>query len=97
MRITSKLQDVHQDLNLLAGQGKVKGFFNNIENAEKLGGLVEDIRDAMMEYQVCLGGPHMPQAPLTFALPQTSLQQDIYSKSCQIIVSLISSPFTLTG
>ena len=33
-------------------QGKVDGFFNNAENADKLGGLVEDIRDAMMEYQV---------------------------------------------
>ena len=60
MRITRKLQDVHQDLNLLAGQGKVKGFFNNIENAEKLGGLVEDIRDAMTEYQVCAFRRYVP-------------------------------------
>ena len=34
-------------------QGKVEGFFNNVENADRLGGLVEDIRDAMIEYQVC--------------------------------------------
>ena len=33
-------------------QGKVEGFFNNTKDADKLGGLVEDIRDAMMEYQV---------------------------------------------
>ena len=33
-------------------QGKVKGFFNNINNADKLGSLVDDIRDAMIEYQV---------------------------------------------
>jgi len=37
----------------LAKQGKVDGFFNNLKNADKLGGLVEDIRDAVMEYQVC--------------------------------------------
>ena len=35
-------------------QRKVEGFFNNIKNGETLNGLVEDIRDAMMEYQVCL-------------------------------------------
>ena len=49
--IGRKLQDTRQDLALLGEQGKVKGFFNNVENAEKLGGLVEDIRDAMMDYQ----------------------------------------------
>jgi hypothetical protein len=36
----------------LAEQGKIEGFFNNIRNADKLGGLVEDIRDAAMDYQV---------------------------------------------
>jgi len=35
----------------LAEQGKVKGFFDNFRNADKLGGLVEGIRDAVMEYQ----------------------------------------------
>ena len=44
--------NIHQNLTLLAEQGTAEGFFNNLENADKLGGLVEDIRDAMMEYQV---------------------------------------------
>ena len=48
-----KLQDVVRDLAPLEEQGKVEGFFNNTENAGELGGLVEDIRDAMMDYQVC--------------------------------------------
>ena len=39
---------------LLSEQGKVQGFFNNIKNTDKLGGLVEDIRDAIMNYQVCI-------------------------------------------
>ena len=53
MGIGRKLQDIRQDLALLEEQGKVKGFFNNVENADKLSGLVEDIRDAMVDYQVC--------------------------------------------
>jgi hypothetical protein len=34
-------------------QGKAEGFFTNVDNADKLRGLVEDIRDAMIHYQVC--------------------------------------------
>ena len=41
-----------QTLEPLVEQGKAKGFVNNVENADKLGSLVEDIRDAVMEYQV---------------------------------------------
>ena len=47
-----KLQDVGRDLVPLKKQGKAKGFFNNAGNAGKLSSLVEEIRDAMMEYQV---------------------------------------------
>ena len=53
VRIYRKLQDIHQDLVTLGSQGKTEGFFNNVENADKLGGLVEDVRDVMMDYQVC--------------------------------------------
>ena len=49
-----KLEKIRQELALLAEQGKAKGFFNNVDNADKLGGLVEDIRDVMMDYQVCV-------------------------------------------
>ena len=52
-RICRKLEDIHQELVLLGEQGKTKGFFNNVKNAEKLGGLVEDVRDTIMDYQVC--------------------------------------------
>ena len=53
MRVGRKLEDVHQELVLLGEQGKAKGFFTNVENAEKLGGLVEDVRDVLIDYQVC--------------------------------------------
>ena len=54
MWIGSKLEDIRQELVLLGEQGGTKGFFNNVENADKLGGLVEDVRDAVMDYQVCI-------------------------------------------
>jgi hypothetical protein len=30
------------------------GFLTNTENAERINGLVEDIREVMMDYQVCM-------------------------------------------
>ena len=51
--IGRKLDNVLQELKVLEKQGKVEGFFTNVKNAEKLAGLVEDIRDAVMDYQVC--------------------------------------------
>jgi hypothetical protein len=50
----------------MAKQGNIEGFFSNLENADRLNGLVEDIRNAMLDYQVCL--EDAPLAPLTFAL-----------------------------
>ena len=50
-----KLQDICDTLTKMKEeQRRVEGFFNNTKNGETLNGLVEDIRDAMMEYQVCL-------------------------------------------
>ena len=89
MRIGRKLGDIHQELAVLGEQGRTKGFFTNVENAEKLAGLVEDVRDAMMDYQVCTA------ADLSFLhliLSQSALQQDMYNRSFLLIVSLIPSP-----
>ena len=52
MRAARKLEGIRLDLTSFAEQGKVEGFLNNVGNAGKLGGLLEDIREAMMEYQV---------------------------------------------
>ena len=51
--VRRKLQGVLRDLGPLERQGKVEGSFDKAENAALLGDLVEGIRDAMMEYQVC--------------------------------------------
>jgi len=53
MGFARKLEGVLHELKPLVGQGKVAGFFLNVENSEKLAGLAEDVHDAMMEYQVC--------------------------------------------
>ena len=52
MGIDRKLEDVRRGLTLLAEQGKVAGFLTNAESARRINDLVEDIRDAMMDYQV---------------------------------------------
>ena len=59
-RIRRKLQEVLRDLAPLERQGKAEEFFNNAENAAQLGGLVEGIHDAMMEYQVCASNSSHP-------------------------------------
>ena len=69
-----------------------KGFFNNFKNADTLGGLVEDIRDAMLDYQVCAPNKLFPLRLISL---QTSLQQDVYDRSFLLIVRLAPSPFPL--
>ena len=51
--VDRKLKNVLQELKPLEKQGKVEGFFTNAKNSDKLAGLVENIRDAVMDYQVC--------------------------------------------
>jgi len=50
--MSSKLENVLRDLEPLVERGKVTGFLNSVKDAETLTGLAEDIRDAMMDYQV---------------------------------------------
>ena len=53
MWIARKLEGVHQSLAPLAEQGEVNEFLTNPKNIKRVNSLVEDIFDAMMEYQVC--------------------------------------------
>ena len=41
-----------RDLEPLVERGKITRFLNNVKDAEALTGLADDIRDAMMDYQV---------------------------------------------
>ena len=47
-----KLEKILQELILLAEQGKAEGFFTNVKNADILSGMVGDIHNAVMDYQV---------------------------------------------
>ena len=67
MGIARKLEGVHQDLTLLSEQWKVIGSPPNIENLERIDDLIEDIREAIMEYQVCASN-YSSRSRLTFVL-----------------------------
>ena len=53
MGIARELKGVSRELALLARQGKIAGFLANAENAQRINDLVEDIRQVIMDYQVC--------------------------------------------
>ena len=54
MGISRKLEDIHQSLTIPAEEGQALEFLVNAENVRKNNDLVEDIREALLEYQVCM-------------------------------------------
>ena len=50
--VSRKLEKALRELEPLADRGKVTGFLHNVKDADTLAGLAQDIRDAMMDYQV---------------------------------------------
>ena len=54
MGITRKLEDIHQGLTIPAEEGQALEFLTNAENVRKINDMVEDIREALLEYQVCM-------------------------------------------
>ena len=52
--ITRKLEGICQSLTLPENQGKVVEFLANSKNVQRINGLVEDIHEALMDYQVCI-------------------------------------------
>jgi hypothetical protein len=55
--ITRKLKVIDQALDSITTQNDLAQFLTNTENAQKLDGLVVDIHDALMGYQVCTPKP----------------------------------------
>ena len=53
-----KLDIILKDLTALAQRGAVTRFLKNTEDMDKLGSMVEDVRDAVVEYQVCRQSYH---------------------------------------
>ena len=54
MGTTRKLKNISQGLTLPAEQEGVVRFLADSENAQRINSLVEDIHEALMEYQVCV-------------------------------------------
>ena len=66
----------------MAEQGNIEGFFNNPMNADKLNGLVGDIHDAVMAYQVC------DQNKLITPMPDLDVLSRLhYNKMCMTRVA----------
>ena len=53
METVRLLEDVSVNLKPFAELGKVGASLNNAGNGNRLRGILEGIRDAIMEYQVC--------------------------------------------
>ena len=66
----------------MADQGNVEGFFNNPKNAVKLSGLVGDIQNAVMDYQVC-----NQNRLVTPVLDSDILSRLCYNKMCMTRVA----------
>ena len=53
MWVSRKLREIGQAVDLIITQKDLVDFLNNPENIQRLNGLIEDIRCALMSYQVC--------------------------------------------
>ena len=54
METARKLEDICQSPALPTEQEKIVEYLTNSENAQRINGLVEDIHEALMVYQVCV-------------------------------------------
>lgn len=67
MIISRKLEDIHQNLILPTEQGNIMEFLTNTKNVQRINDLVEDIHEALVDYQVCHSNVHFLLC-LTFVL-----------------------------
>lgn len=54
MGIARRLEGVHLTLALPAKEGETVRFLTNPKNAQRVNGLVEDIRESLRDYHVCI-------------------------------------------
>jgi hypothetical protein len=58
MGIPRKLKEISQALDSVTTRNDLAQFLNDADNGQKLNDLVEDLRDALMSYQVCIPRTH---------------------------------------
>jgi len=68
MGIARKLKEAGQTLEVVTTRNDLAHFLSNPKNAQGVNSLVEDIRYAMMDYQVCT------QMGLSLIMPDTFLR-----------------------
>ena len=72
------MEGVRQALDSMATQKDIAQFLNNPENAQKLTDLVDDIREAVMDYQVRTSkGLDLITSDAYFRLPYTGIPTTI--------------------
>ena len=52
MGVSRELEEIGRAMNSMTTEDDLADFLNNPENAQRLNGLVEDVRYALMDYQV---------------------------------------------
>ena len=53
MGVSRELEEIGRAMNSMT-ENNLADFLNDPENAQRLNGLVEDVRYALMDYQVCI-------------------------------------------
>ena len=94
------METIRRDLDLLAEQGKVEGFLKNVGNANQLGGLLEDVRDAMIEYQVRIPPNYVSLQYLMFGsdfIATGYLRQQLSTHREYHFFSLLVRPLNMVG
>ena len=76
------MEGVHQALDLMATQKNIVQFLNNPDNAQKLNDLMDDIREAVMDYQVrTFELPALITSNVCFRLPYNGVSTKIPDRS----------------
>ena len=70
--VSRKLEEVGQEMNSVTTRFDLADFLNDPDNSQRLNGLVEDIRYALVDYQVC--------TPKQFALLVSNTSSDFFTK-----------------
>jgi hypothetical protein len=75
----------------MSKQSNLSGFLNNVDQSGKITGLVEDIRDAILDYQACCSDTHIAFRVKLTDDPKTSLQQDLNDSLSRLIVRVLTA------
>jgi len=84
MGIIRKLKEIGQAMDSVTAQEDLALLLKKPDNAQKLNGLVQDIRDVLMDYQVCsLGSPALIVANVCSDLVAKRYLQRGLSADCE--------------